>query len=95
MPKKKKRIVRSKSEPISITPVEYNGLQQAYDHFNRALFGGALPDVFITLQRKTNSRGYFGEDRFSSRVGSFKRSELALNPDAFIGRSDKDNSKHC
>jgi len=34
----------------AITPIEYSGLQQAYDHFNAELFDGTLPDVFITNQ---------------------------------------------
>jgi hypothetical protein len=39
----------------AITPIEYGGLQQAYDHFNATLFGGKLPDVFITYQRRAHS----------------------------------------
>ena len=39
----------------AITPVEYTGLQAAYDHFNKELFEGKLPDVFITYQRKARS----------------------------------------
>ena len=34
-----------KADPDHITPVEYSGLQDAFDHFNRELFDGALPDV--------------------------------------------------
>jgi hypothetical protein len=70
-----------------ITPVEYGGLQAAYDHFNAELFDGSLPpDVFITYQRKARSHGYFAADRFSGRGGGERRHhELALNPDAFIG----------
>jgi hypothetical protein len=65
----------------AITPHEYGGLQAAYDHFNKELFGNALPDVFITYQRHANSAGYFSPDRFSGRVGQFDKHELALNPD--------------
>jgi hypothetical protein len=73
-----------------ITPVEYNGLQDAFDHFNRELFNGSLPDVFITYQRKAHSHGYFSADRFSGRNdGELRHHELALNPDAFIGQVDK------
>jgi hypothetical protein len=75
----------------AITPIEYGGLQAAYDHFNADLFGDALPNVFITYQRKANSGGYFSPDRFSGRVGPSDRHEheLALNPDGFIGRTDE------
>ena len=47
------------ADASAITPIEYGGLQTAFDHFNAALFDGALPDVFITYQRKANSAGYF------------------------------------
>ena len=80
---------RKADEPLAITPIEYSGLQEAYDHFNRELFLGDLPDVFITYQRKAHSHGYFSPDRFSGRVGSFGKHELALNPDGFIGQSDE------
>jgi hypothetical protein len=77
------------NEPIAITPVEYGGLQEAFDHFNAVLFEGALPDVFITYQRKANSAGYFSADRFSGRVGKWGKHELALNPDGFINQTDE------
>ena len=82
---------RTDDEPIAITPVEYSGLQEAYDHFNRVLFDGELSDadVFITYQRKPHSDGYFAPDRFSSRNGKFNAGELALNPDRFVDKTDK------
>jgi hypothetical protein len=72
-----------------ITPIEYSGLQTAYDHFSVELFGDTLPDVFITYQRKANSHGYFSPDRFAARVGTFGKHELALNPDCFINETDE------
>jgi hypothetical protein len=80
---------RTKYDAEAITPIEYGGLQEAYEHFNRVLFEGNLPDVFITYQRKANSVGYFSPDRFSGRIGKFGKHELALNPDGFIGHSDE------
>jgi predicted SprT family Zn-dependent metalloprotease len=73
----------------AITPVEYGGLQKAYDHFNAELFANALPDCFITYQRKANSAGYFSANRFSDRVGTLDEHELALNPDGFISQTDE------
>ena len=81
---------RKADQPVAITPIEYSGLQEAYDHFNRELFDGRLPDVFITYQRKANSLGYFGADRFAGRLIDTGRHELALNPDGFVGKSDKE-----
>jgi hypothetical protein len=72
-----------------ITQTEYAGLEQAYDWFNADLFGGQLPAVLITLQRKANSRGYFSGRRFSSRLADGNLTdELALNPATFEGRTD-------
>jgi hypothetical protein len=87
--RKTKAHKRSMDAPLAITPVEYTGLQRAYDHFNKDLFDDGLPDVFITYQRKAHSAGYFAADRFSGRVGQFGKHELALNPDGFINQSDE------
>jgi hypothetical protein len=84
-----KSFVPSSDKPLALTPVEYSGLQAAYDHFNAALFDGALLDVFITYQRKANSLGHFSPDRFAGRIEKFGRHELALNPDAFIAQTDE------
>jgi hypothetical protein len=87
--KKSRSYERTADQPIAITPLEYGGLQEAYDFFNVILFDGALPDVFITYQRRANSAGYFAPDRFSGRIEKFGRHELALNPDTFIAHSDE------
>src|SRR5262245_10670165 len=74
----------------AITPVEYGGLQKAYDFFKEHLLKERwLPDVFITYQRKSRMYGYFGPDRFTTRGEQSGRHEIALNPDGFIGRSDE------
>jgi hypothetical protein len=80
---------RRVDQPIAITPVEYSGLQEAYDHFSRELFDGTLPDVFITYQRKAGMAGHFAADRYCGRIGKFGKHELALNPDDFINKTDK------
>jgi hypothetical protein len=70
---------------------EYTVYEQAYDYFNFALFLGQLPPCLITLQRKANTRGYYSPDRFVGRSchGDYT-DEIALNPDLFVGRSDKE-----
>ena len=45
--------------------------------------------MFITYQRRANSKGYFSADRFSGRGARLGRHELALNPDTFIDRCDE------
>jgi hypothetical protein len=74
----------------AITPVEYGGLQAAYDHFNRELFGGALPNQLITLHKRGNTLGYYAHRRFTTRDGVTYHGELALNPDGFTGRTDRE-----
>jgi hypothetical protein len=71
------------------TRTEYQGFQHAYDFFNRALFGGGLPQVLVTLQRHAKTNGYFSPDRFSGRTEKAAVHELALNPDNFTGRTDE------
>ncbi len=74
-----------------ITSEEYAGFDGAYDWFNQQLFGGLLPACLITLQRKAKSYGYFANDRFGHRRDQeASTDELALNPDTFQGRSDKE-----
>jgi hypothetical protein len=73
----------------AFTQTEYQGFQQAYDFFNRALFDGSLPQVLVTLQRHAKSRGYFSPERFNGRIDEAAVHELALNPDSFTGRTDE------
>jgi predicted SprT family Zn-dependent metalloprotease len=74
-----------------ITGREYTAFDDAYDWFNNQLFAGKLPPCLITLQRKARSRGYFANERFGHRTRTKTLTdELALNPDTFIDRSDKE-----
>jgi predicted SprT family Zn-dependent metalloprotease len=65
----------------------YDGLTQAYEHFNRALFGGRLPPCLITMQRKNKTYGYFAGGRFGTRDGQEITDEIALNPSHFSART--------
>jgi hypothetical protein len=76
--------------PHPITSTEYRAFQTAYDFFNAELFDDSLPAVLVTLQRKAKAKGYFSPDRFTGRIEDSAAHELALNPDAFIGRSDEE-----
>lgn len=71
----------------SITAAEYSAIQGAYDAFNARLFDCRLPQVLVTLQRKSSAYGYFSPDRFASRADGSAAHELALNPDHF-GRTE-------
>jgi hypothetical protein len=47
------QIVRTKkaNDSAAITPVEYGGLQAAFDYLNTKPFEGALPNIFISGER--------------------------------------------
>ena len=73
----------------AITQAEYKAFEEAYDFFNRELFGGSLPHVLVTLQRHAKVYGYFSPERFVGRGNGNEAHELAMNPDHF-GRSDEE-----
>ena len=76
---------------LAVTASEYGTLQDAYDYFNRALFGGGLPQVLITLQRRARALGYFSPDRFQRRGEIAEHvHEIALNPNGFAGNTDEE-----
>lgn len=68
----------------------YTTLTEAYDHFNRVLFGKGLPQCLITWQRKNKARGYFASRRFKTRNGDTFVDEIALNPAYFAERTTKE-----
>jgi hypothetical protein len=70
------------------TQETYTALQTAYEHFNRYLFGGALPDCLITLQRKEKRvHGYFWSQRFEDINNGDRTDEIAMNPQHFKHRT--------
>lgn len=71
-----------------INPSEelYEEIAGAYAFFNEVLFAGQLPGCLFTLQRKSNTFGYYSESRFLRRNGDGKSDELALNPAYFAHR---------
>ena len=70
---------------ISPTRETYEELQTAYTHFNRELFGSALPLCLITLQRRKGTYGYLNPARFVNHSGD-RADEIALNPAYFAVR---------
>jgi predicted SprT family Zn-dependent metalloprotease len=72
------------------TAQTYTELQQAYDYFNTALFGGQLPPCLITLQRRSRTYGYFSGDRWTDRQGAARTDEIAMNPAHFATRRVED-----
>ena len=80
---------QSYDQQSAISPREYSRPQRAYDFFGPGLFGLALPDVFFTYTPRSHSGGHYAHQRYAIRADGSKRSGLALNPDAFIGRDDR------
>lgn len=94
---KQKKAARKKVKVVSLTAAlakvdhtkrAYLGLSDAYTHFNRHLFKGALPTCLITMQRKKNMRGYFWKGKFQN--GATTTDELALNPAEYEGRTPEE-----
>jgi predicted SprT family Zn-dependent metalloprotease len=70
------------------TPSEatYSTLEDAYNIFNRELFGGKLPACLITVQRRNKCYGYFSWESWHRCDDAATTDEIALNPDHFLGR---------
>lgn len=78
----------TKQEIKVITEEQYKNLDDAYQYFNKHLFEGKLPDCLITLNRKARTYGYYHHEKFESRDGKQRVSEISLNPDNFNERED-------
>lgn len=73
------------------TPTELfcREMTEAFDFFNRELFGGELPPVLITLQRRRSAYGYYSESRFADEGKAGFADEIAMNPDHFARDPEK------
>jgi predicted SprT family Zn-dependent metalloprotease len=72
------------------TQETYTLFSQAYDYFNKVLFNDKLTSCVITMQRKKGAYGYFWGDTWGQTHGDTITDEIALNPDSFKSRSDKE-----
>lgn len=82
---------KSRSSARGETPTveAYDEFERAFNHFNDALFGAALPPVMLTFQRRNRSLGYFSRERFVRRTGE-RSDEIALNPEHFAAMAMRD-----
>lgn len=64
----------------------YGLLSRAFDHFNESLFANSLPHCLLTVQRETNTMGYFSPERWANREGE-KAHEIAINPGYFASHT--------
>lgn len=73
-----------------VDPTEhYATLQQAFRHFNDALFEGKIPPVIFTMQRKNRMAGFYHAGIFNERgVREHRADEIAINPQSIAEKSD-------
>lgn len=64
-------------------------LQDAYTHYNTALFNGQLPPVLVTFQRQRKSAGYYWPNKMISRATGKYMAEIALAINKFESMDDK------
>ena len=69
--------------PLDPTTQAYAELQAAFEHYNRLLFAGELPQCLITMQREKRTYGYFSRRRFVHTVDQRSTDEIAINPSYF------------
>lgn len=74
------------SREFSPTDEFYSLLSFAFDHFNQACFSNNLPQCLLTVQRETNTLGYFSPNRWGNRKGQ-KAHEIAINPAYFASHT--------
>lgn len=60
------------------TPEQFSAFQSMYDHFNRELFDGELPQVILNFSRRAGSLGFFAAERWDD--GRARTHEISLNP---------------
>ena len=64
----------------SPTTETYEGLEKAFNHFNKTLFDHRLPSVMFTLRAGRKAHGYFHAEQFVHREDGDRTHEIALNP---------------
>lgn len=77
---------------VKPTAETYRVLQEAYDHFNKNIFDGQLPDCLITLSAEVRrAYGYYRNHPFAhTKLKDQSTDEISLNPFTFAGRSDRE-----
>jgi predicted SprT family Zn-dependent metalloprotease len=78
--------MKQKTKQNSPTKEFYDLLGLAFDHFNEHLFADVLPRCLLTVQRETNTLGYFSPNRWGNKKGE-KAHEIAINPAYFASHS--------
>jgi hypothetical protein len=66
-----------------ITTVQFKTLDDLYQYYNKALFGGALAECIVNMSRHNSSYGFFAAERWKSDGEGEEKiaHEISLNPD--------------
>lgn len=62
------------------TPEQFQAYQALFDYFNRTIFMGKLPAIFLNFSRKNNCAGFFAPERWKQVKGTEHTHEISLNP---------------
>jgi len=63
-----------------ITTEQFKTLDDLYAYYNKALFGGRLPDCIVNMSRKAGAFGFFASGRRKTGESRLVH-EISLNPD--------------
>ncbi len=69
---------------LAPTPQQFAAYQRLFAHFNRELFGGALPPVLLNFSRKSKAAGFFAPARWARREAAAdeeRTHEISINPE--------------
>jgi hypothetical protein len=66
-----------------ITTVQFKTLDDLYQYYNKALFGGSLAECIVNMSRHNNTYGFFAAGRWKSREKGEEKTahEISINPD--------------
>lgn len=74
----------------SISLATHRAIQKAYDHLNKHIFAGELPQPILTLSYHRSAYGYFRNECFTDDNDSDKLDEISLNPWTFEDRTNEE-----
>ena len=66
---------------IPPTPTQFDAFQTMFDHFNRELFAGQLPQVILNFSRHSGALGFFAPRRWLGATPDTTAHEISLNPE--------------
>lgn len=72
---------RRARKEIPPTPTQFEAYQTMFDHFNRELFKGELPQVILNFSRHSGALGFFARERWIGAKPDVTAHEISLNPD--------------